>query len=249
MPRWLSALLTALCIGLMAVGLAGLVGRPLLARRARADFEKLAAQAQSGAEELPPGQAPAAYRLLQEQNPDFVGWVQIEGTALNYPVMQTKGEPEYYLRRDFDGEWSPAGTPFLDARCDMEEGAALILYGHHMRDGAMFAAAAEYLEERYFQAHPVLRCDSLTRRREYEVMAVLHLEDSPETAANYYALPKDQGAFEAWVERILAGALYDTGVRAQWGDQLLILSTCDEGQSTGRVFVAARLAGEAEEAP
>ena len=109
-----------------------------------------------------------------------------------------------------------------------------------MNDGSMFADLEGYLEEGYWREHPAIQCDSLTQRREYEVFAVLHLKDSKQTAADYYTVPQDETGFTAWVERIRASALYETGVTAQWGEQVLVLSTCDKADSTARIFVAAK---------
>lgn len=153
-------------------------------------------------------------------------------------MVQTKAEPEYYLRRSFEGSYSIAGTPFLDARCDMENGAGLIVYSYNMNDGSMFADLEGYLEEGYWREHPVIQCD--TQRREYEMLAVLHLKNSKQTAADYYTVPQDEADFAAWVERIKANALYETSFAAQWGEQVLVLSTCDKADGTARIFVATR---------
>lgn len=229
-----------LCIGMLIVSLAGLTIYAVLTGGARKEFSALAQRVEVETVSLPTEQVPDAYAGLKDQNPDFVGWIKLEGATINYPVVQTKAEPEYYLRRSFEGRYSIAGTPFLDARCDMENGAGLIVYGHNMNDGSMFADLEGYLEEGYWREHPVIQCDSLTQRREYEVLAVLHLKDSKQTAADYYTVPQDEAGFAAWVERIKAGALYETGVTAQWGEQVLVLSTCDKADSTARIFVAAK---------
>ena len=72
---------------------------------------------------------------LIAENSDCLGWLRISGTKIDYPIMQTKGNPQYYLRRDFNKQYSYMGTPFMDSRCDMNYDNNLIVYGHNMRDG------------------------------------------------------------------------------------------------------------------
>lgn len=83
---------------------------------------------------------------LINQNPDCIGWLRISGTKIDYPVMQTKENPQYYLRRDFNKQYSYLGTPFLDSRCDANYDSNLIVYGHNMKDGKMFADLLKYRE-------------------------------------------------------------------------------------------------------
>ena len=105
------------------------------------------------------------YRWLYESNPDMVGWIMIEDTVINYPVVQTPDDPEYYLHRDFDGQDNARGCLFADVKCDVENSDNVIIYGHHMNDGSMFGELMNYggtsgnLE---FLADfvPLARCDS-----------------------------------------------------------------------------------------
>ena len=231
LPRWamglLMDLLMGLCIGLIVVALGGLVIYVLLTGGARKEFDELAQRVEKETAE----------------NPDFVGWIKIEGTSVNYPVVQTKAEPQYYLRRSFEGSYSIAGTPFLDAQCDMEKGIGLIIYGHNMNDGSMFADIAGYTQETYWREHPIIQCDSLTRQREYEVMAVLQFKDSEQAAQDYYSVPRDEMNFTEYISRLADAALYDTGIQAVWGDQILALSTCSRQDSDSRILVIARKTG------
>ena len=149
------------------------------------------------------------------------------------PQLGVKGEPLYSI----------AGTPFLDAQCDMEKGIGLIIYGHNMNDGSMFADIAGYTQETYWREHPIIQCDSLTRQREYEVMAVLQFKDSEQAAQDYYSVPCDEMNFTEYISRLADAALYDTGIQAVWGDQILALSTCSRQDSDSRILVIARKTG------
>ena len=95
LPRWAMGLLMGLCIGLIVVALGGLVIYVLLTGGARKEFDELAQRVEKETVGLPAGQTPKAYADLKAENPDFVGWIKIEGTSVNYPVVQTKAEPQY----------------------------------------------------------------------------------------------------------------------------------------------------------
>lgn len=207
---------------------------------ARQDFAKLARLVQMSAPAARDEVQPSPYMELLKQNRDLVGWIKIEQTAVDYPVVQTPQEPEYYLRRNFEKEYSIAGTPFLDGTCEMEGGPLLILYGHNMNDGSMFAALQGYLNAEYWEAHPVIRCDSLTQVREYEVMAVLRFAATTEANEAYYTVPQNEEEFTEYMRRVERDALYSTGLDAAWGQQLLALSTCDRRDSNIRILVIAR---------
>ena len=80
---------------------------------------------------------------LMEQNSECIGWIYIEGTAVNYPVMHTPSDPQKYLRKNFEKEYSTSGIPFLDYRCTPD--THLIIYGHNMKNGTMFSDLKKYL--------------------------------------------------------------------------------------------------------
>lgn len=76
---------------------------------------------------------------LHEENPDCIGWLTIDGTRIDYPVMYRSGDKNYYLHRDFNGEYSANGCLFLAEECVAGNSDNLIIYGHHMNSGKMFA--------------------------------------------------------------------------------------------------------------
>ncbi len=230
--------LTGVMLVAVSLGFYGAFHRSLYT--ARQDFVKLARQVQLSVPAVSDEAQPSPYMELLKQNRDLVGWIKIEQTTVDYPVVQTPHEPEYYLRRNFKKEYSIAGTPFLDGACEMEEGLLLILYGHNMNDGSMFAALQGYLDVEYWEDHSVIRCDSLTQAREYEVMAVLCFAATTEANEAYYTVPQNEEEFTEYVRRVRRDALYGTGLDAAWGQQLLALSTCDRRDSNARILVIAR---------
>lgn len=185
-----------------------------------------------------------AYEGLRQRNPDFGGWLAIQDTRVDYPVMHTPSEPEKYLRKNFDGQYSMMGLPFLHADCDWDASANLVVYGHNMQTGDMFADLMNYLDEEYGRAHPLIQLDTPGDRRVYRVMAVVPFEITAENEHDYYQCmdESDQERFSTYVTFLKQRSAYDTGVTASWGDQLLTLSTCSEyAAGPGRLLVIGRL--------
>lgn len=188
--------------------------------------------------------ASSPYAALKEQNSDFFGWISIEGTKLNYPVMHTPEDEEYYLRRDFDREPSQSGVPFLAADC-CEGCGNYLIYGHNMKDGSMFASLLDYADPKYWEERPVICFDTLEEIGEYEVLAAFYsqaYQQEAEGVFRYYQYPdlSDPDRFGEYVQQVQSAALYDTGIRAESGDQLLTLSTCSYHTKNGRFVVVAR---------
>ena len=181
-------------------------------------------------------------RNLYLENADMVGWIQIEGTGIDYPVMQTPADPNYYLKHDFEKRYTDYGCPFMQADCDaIAPSDNLIIYGHNMKDGSMFADLAKYGSKDFWQAHKTVWFDTALGSSAYEIFAVIHttVQADAADAFPFYrfvdaAAPED---FAAYVSACKAQALYDTGIPAQYGDKLLTLSTCDNITDNGRWLV------------
>lgn len=183
------------------------------------------------------------YASLLAENPDMVGWISIEGTAVNYPVVQSPYEPNFYLTHGFDKLESNYGCPYVQENCDVETPSDnVVMYGHHMRNGSMFAGLIDYQEEIFWKEHPIIRFDTLTQRHEYEVLAVLttHADDNG-LPYRQFVNARDADDFSAFVERCKRVAYYDTGVTAEYGDHLITLSTCKSSSDpTSRFIVVAK---------
>ena len=170
------------------------------------------------------------YQELYAQNPDLAGWLCINGTNINYPVVQA--DNSYYLRRGFDRLYSTAGTLFLDERCRLATPNAAgtanaLIYGHNTASGSMFSQLLNYADKAFYTAHPTFQFDTLYEEGTWQVAAVLRTELGAD-ALPYYSF-FDASTQEEWQQRvdaILELSLYDTGVVPQYGDQLLTLSTC-----------------------
>ena len=110
------------------------------------------------------------YAAVYEQNPDFVGWISIDGTNINYPVMQTPGNPDFYLKHAFDKSYSDYGVPYAQENCDLEQSDNVVIYGHHMKNGSMFSDLCKYESEDFYQEHKTVHFDMLADFGEYEIV-------------------------------------------------------------------------------
>lgn len=254
---------------LLLIGLVAL-GRILLDRySAKSDFQQMAAAVQEiretttlatrpqkaatePAEMTQPTETTAAatesagplpqYQPLYEENPELVGWLRIDGTVIDYPVMHTPEDPEKYLHKNFEGEYSYAGVPFIDYRCT-EDSDNLVIYGHNMADGTMFHTLPQYEKKDHWQSHPVIRFDSVYEEREYEVVAAFYdrIYYTHETDFKFYNFidAADQAEYDNAVEQFKKKSLYDTSVTPEYGQQLITLVTCTYHVDNGRFVVVA----------
>ncbi len=183
------------------------------------------------------------YRNVYELNHDFAAWIRIDGTLLDYPVMSSPYDPQYYIRRDFYGKDSISGTPFLGEGCNVDS-LSVIVYGHNMKNGTMFGTLDEYAEESYWKEHPVISFDTLEEEREYEVFSAFQTTLNQGEGENfrYYEYGGDlsKEEYEQFVSQARKAAFYDTGIVPEYGEELLILSTCSYQAVDGRFVLAAR---------
>ena len=189
------------------------------------------------------------YRALHDENPDFIGWIQIEDTKINYPVMQKKEDPEFYLHANFEREYAYSGLPFLDARNIANgEYQNLIVYAHNMKNGTMFGQLPKYESRSYWESHPAVKLDLLTEPREYEVFGAFRSRqyDEGEVGFRYYNYIdlENPALFDDFIRQAKQVSLYDTGITPEWGDQLLTLSTCSYHADRGSFVLVCRRVGE-----
>ena len=183
------------------------------------------------------------YAQLYTMNNELVGWIQIPGTKINYPVVQTPEEPDYYLKRNFQKKRNGHGCIYAEEACDLALSDNVTLYGHAMNDGSMFASLRNYKKKSYWQEHPEILFDTLTQRQTYEIFAVLTTTASEGKGFRYHTFVKaeNQQEFDEFVAQCKKLSRYDTGITPQYGDRLITLSTCEYSQTNGRLVVLARL--------
>lgn len=179
------------------------------------------------------------YGSLHEQNSDFIGWICIDGTEINYPVMQSPENPGFYLKHGFDKSRSEYGVPYLDEACVIGESNNLIIYGHHMKNGTMFCDLDGYADPAFCELHPVIHFDTLSSFGDYEVIAVFRYDTNHDDFRyNRYA-DMDETTFGHFMKEVHLRELYSTGKSASYRDQLLTLSTCEYSYKNGRLVVVA----------
>ena len=187
------------------------------------------------------------YETLYNKNKRLIGWLTIEGTVIDYPVMQTT-DNEYYLDHNYNQEYDKNGSLFLDAECDVvHRNTNLIIYGHHMKSGKMFGNLNQYSSESYCKEHPIIQFDTIYEKGTYQVMYVFRsrIYNEDEIVFKYYQFfdADSEREFDSNMREMAALSLYDTGVTASYGDELLTLSTCDSSETDGRFVVVAKRIG------
>ncbi|MBQ9298838.1 MAG: class B sortase [Clostridia bacterium] len=180
---------------------------------------------------------------ISKINTDVIGWIKIEGTNINYPVMQNGN---YYLHRNIYKSYSKHGTPYLAEYCDFRKSDNLIIYGHNMKDGSMFSKLTNYDNYKFYQEHKYIDFYTLeageTIKNTYEIAVVLKTTAYSDNSFKYYNYINFSSAEElnAFIEKSRELELYNTGLKISYGDKLLTLSTCEYSQENGRIVVIAK---------
>lgn len=184
------------------------------------------------------------YKTLYEKNKKLIGWLKIDDTIIDYPVMQT-GDNSYYLEHNFNQEYDKNGSLFLDYNCSIyPRSTNLIIYGHHMKSGQMFGQLQKYAKQSYGEKHSIITFDSIYEKATYQVMYVFRSQvyNEDDLVFKYYQFidANSEKEFDSYMNEMAKMSLYDTGVTASYGDSLLTLSTCDNSQTDGRFVVVAK---------
>lgn len=179
---------------------------------------------------------------LYAQNNDFIGWIKIEDTVIDYPVMQSKDSPNFYLDHNFNREYSRFGVPYMQENCNLQSDN-IVIYGHNMKNKSMFNELTKYKDKDFYNDHRYIQLDTLSEQRKYEVICAFKTVAYANNGFKYYEFvdADSQEDFSAYIEKCQALSFYDTGVRAEYGDKLITLSTCEYSQNNGRFAVVAKL--------
>ncbi len=177
---------------------------------------------------------------LHEINNDIVGWIQIDNSNIDYPVMQTKESPNYYLRKNFYKQYSYLGTPYLAENCDINFSDNLIIYGHHINNSKMFGELENYKSQEYYSNHKFIKFYTLEEYREYEIIAIF--KTIANTGFKYYNFINDinEAEFDTFVSKCKELSFFNIDKIAVYGDDLLTLSTCDYSSKNARLVIVAK---------
>ena len=191
-------------------------------------------------------------------NPDCAGWIMIDGTVIDYPVMQTPDDEQYYLNRDFDGKYSAYGCIIADTDACIGTGTAaedyadgtrpstnIILHGHNMKNGTMFGSLDKFRDQTFTKNHPIIKFSSLYEDREYEICSVFLSQVYKRNETDkfkYYQFfnAENEDEFNGFYRQIKKQAMFDTGVDAEYGDEFITLSVCAYHVDNGRLVVVGK---------
>ena len=182
------------------------------------------------------------YAPIYESNNDVVGWIKIDGTKVDYPVMQTPDNPNYYLKRSFEGKSSEHGCIYAREECDINlPSDNITLYGHNMLDGSMFAALLSYEDKATWENNPLIFFDTLYEYHVYKIFAVFKTTASIDEGFKYHNMidAVDEEEFNTFIATAKELSFYDTGITPEYGDKIICLSTCEYTLKNGRFVVAA----------
>jgi len=189
-------------------------------------------------------------KAIYKLNKDLRGWLVIDGTPVDYPVVQKKRDNEYYLHRDFYGKDNDNGQLILDSICDpYTPSYNLVISGHHMRNGSMFGSLDVYKQQSYWENHKYVTFDTLMRRGTYVIIAAFYSADYDEDEKGFrynvelvYKRDVDQ-----WLGEVEENNIYDNELDAEFGDEFLTLTTCDHTRrNDGRFVLICRRLREGE---
>ena len=184
------------------------------------------------------------YKNVYNKYKKLIGWIKIDDTNIDYPVVQTT-DNEYYLDHNLNQEYDKNGSIFMDKDCDvLKPSTNLILYGHHMRSGQMFGKLDKYEDESFYRDHPIIQFDTIYEKGVYQVMYAFRSKvySEQDIVFKYYQFidAMSEQEFDSNMQEMAAMSLYDTGVSARYGDRLLTLTTCDYQEKDGRFVVVAK---------
>ena len=192
-----------------------------------------------------PEPVPNPYAESYLANEDMAGWLVIPGMVIDYPIMWTPEDENYYLRRGFDKKKLSAGCLILDTdSCVDPLSTNLIIHGHNMKAGTMFGTLEKYKNEDFYQEHKQIILHTKECQRNYEVIAVFRSQvyKKSDKVFKFYKFfqANTEEEFNDFYDNIKAMSLYDTGVTATFGDRFITLSTCSYHVDNGRFVVVAK---------
>lgn len=178
------------------------------------------------------------FAALWETCPDVVGWIRIDGTVIDYPVVQGVNN-QYYLSHLPNGAENDGGSIMMDIACEGDFSSMVsILHGHHMRSGAMFGDLDEYADAEYFAAHPVIRLMTPAGDYEVAIFAGYHVNGN---TYGYHTGYSSAEAFDAFVSEAVRMSGFTADVDVEYGDRILMLSTCSYVAEDARFVVLGKI--------
>lgn len=178
---------------------------------------------------------------LYEENKDIVGWLKIDNTTINYPIMQNINDPNYYLRRDFYKNYSSYGTPYMAKQCNLNSDN-IVIYGHHMKNNKMFGELEKYKSKNFYNNHKIITFTTLEKEYSYEIFAVFKTTVYTKNTFRYYENInfENKKMYNDFINICKDKSLYQTGIEIKDKEKLITLSTCEYSNKNSRLVIVAR---------
>ena len=218
---------------IMAVSLFMLVRTIVIGKKEQNDFEELSnlvvitatENANEGESEIEAEavETTSDISAVLSSNSECIGWIYVEGTIINYPVMHTPSDPEKYLHLNFSGKYSYSGTPFLDARCE-KDSENTVVYGHNMKNGTMFNQLRWYRSLQHLRDYPIIEYQTADGVRKFTVFAAAQI--APNDKWYSFIEADTQEAYNARIQYLKSVDLYESGITPTYPQKLITLSTC-----------------------
>lgn len=184
---------------------------------------------------------------LKQINPDIIGWLEIENSNMNNPVVQSKNNNDFYMNHNYKKEYSKEGSLFLDENFDLDlPSTNYLIYGHNnWGNDEMFAGLMNYKDKSYYQTHKEIRFTTEREDAVYEILSVfyarVYYKNEKDVFRYYYFVQaNNEEEYDDFVKKAKQASIYETGVNASYGEQLLTLSTCEYSQVDGRFAIVAK---------
>ncbi len=249
----LHRLITIILVAILLVSGAMVFRQWQADKKAKDEYDRLAQMASQTAEETTtepvaaetepaetepvqePYVSPIDFEALQKENPDTIGWIQIEGTQVNYPIVQGT-DNDFYLNHDFNGKESIAGSIYLDFESQGDfDGRNNILYGHNMKNGTMFKDVVKYKDEAFFNEHQYFTIYTPEREIRLKAVAAYYGEAKPIVRKTRFV---SQESFDAFVQEMMSPCSYAEDVQYP-ARTLYTLVTCSYEINDARTFLFA----------
>lgn len=182
---------------------------------------------------------------LQKENEEIIGWLEIQGTKINYPVCQAQ-DNSYYLTHNYKKEKATGGALFLDKDFDLNKPSTnYLIYGHRNKNGTMFEDLMKYTSEDFYKEHKEIKFTTTKEDSTYEIIAVFKSRVFYKNEQNvfryyYFINAESETEYNEYISNCKKASIYDTGATAEYGEQLLTLSTCEYSQEDGRFAIVAK---------
>lgn len=179
----------------------------------------------------------SAHEKLSKINNDFIFWIKVDNTNIDYPVVQGN-DNNYYLNRDFYGNSSSSGSIFMDCSNDFDKDKNVVLYGHNMKNKTMFSQVENFKDKEFWKENNKIRIFKDSEELVYEVFSVYVAKSSDNYLRTNFENDED---FEEYINDITSKSLYKTNTSVNYTDKIISLSTCSYEFKNARTVIYGKL--------